>query len=80
MQDKVVSLSVGSNNIITRYDGYLNNGCRSHIRGMKLIERQSSGVIMCFQSQIYFTIRDLTPMSEMVEYYGVIEEIIELDY
>lgn len=74
-------MSVGPNDIITRYDGYLINGYRLHTKGHEINKKtQNSDVIVSGQTESYATPKDLTPMSGILEYYGVIKEIIELDY
>lgn len=74
-------MSVGPNYIVTRYDGYLINRYRFHTKGREINRKtQNNGVVVSAQTESYSTARDLTPMSGKIEYYGVIKEMIELDY
>lgn len=74
-------LSIDRNNIVTKYDGYLINRYRSHTRGREINRKTTKrGVVVFTQNESYSTAIDLAPMSETVEYYSAIKEIIKLDY
>lgn len=66
---------------MTTYTGYLINGYRFHTKACEINKKiQNSGVVISAQAKRYSTAKDLTPMSETIEYYGLIKKMIDLDY
>lgn len=69
MPEEVVRLSVGPNDIVPRYDGYLINEYKFHTKGREINERQNSGVVVSAQTENYST-QGFNPLTGIMEYYG----------
>ena len=64
-----------------RYDGYVINGFRFHTKDLERKRKcQNSGVVVVATTQSYASAKDLNPVSADVTYFGVLQEIIQLDY
>ncbi|XP_010681270.2 uncharacterized protein LOC104896251 [Beta vulgaris subsp. vulgaris] len=74
-------LAKGPNTKARRYMGYFVNGYRFCTKGRdSRIKTQNSGVTLIATTSSFASSRDQNPVDEDVTYYGVIEEIIELDF
>ncbi|KMT08712.1 hypothetical protein BVRB_6g139850 [Beta vulgaris subsp. vulgaris] len=74
-------LAKGPNTKARRYMGYFVNGYRFCTKGRdSRIKTQNSGVTLIATTSSFSSSRDQNPVDEDVTYYGVIEEIIELDF
>lgn len=81
MPDEVNWLSLGPNTLVKKYAGYMINGFRFHTKSRERSRKtQNSGVVVTAQNESYSTSRDRRPISGDVDHFGVINEIIELDY
>ncbi|KAK5833217.1 hypothetical protein PVK06_017035 [Gossypium arboreum] len=81
VNDEVKWLSQGPNRIIKRYSAFLINGYRFHTKYRERIRRtQNCGVVVNYSITSYASARDSNPVEGNVEYYGLITDIIELDY
>ena len=72
-------LAFGPRNIAQTYKGYVINGCRFLTVDVKR-KTQNSGVVYEAFSVCRSSARDTNHMADIVTYYGVITEIILLDY
>ncbi|XP_057249394.1 uncharacterized protein LOC125495744 [Beta vulgaris subsp. vulgaris] len=74
-------LAKGPNTKARRYMGYFVNGYRFCTKGRdSRIKTQNSGVTLIATTSSFASSRDQNPVDGDVTYYGVIEEIIELDF
>jgi len=81
VSDTVECLSRGPRPFVTAFEGYDINGyCFYTKRQDAKGAHQNSGVMIVASSTEYSTIRDTNPIDATQLYYGVIEEIWELDY
>jgi hypothetical protein len=66
---------------VTKYEGDLINGCIFLIKSIEnLRATQNSGVSIDAQTLMRSSAKDKNPISQTTTYYGVIQEIIILDY
>ncbi|KAK5826123.1 hypothetical protein PVK06_021033 [Gossypium arboreum] len=79
--DEVKWLSQGPNRVVKRYSGFIMNGFRFHTKYRERLRRtQNCGVVVNSLITSYASARDSTPVEGNVEYYGLLTDIIELDY
>ncbi|KAG6478970.1 hypothetical protein ZIOFF_062419 [Zingiber officinale] len=75
------SLARDPNFIGIQYEKFLSNGYRFHT---KEVERKrkthNCGVIVRATTSSYSSIRDQNPISSELDYYGILQNVIELDY
>lgn len=70
--DNLLSLSRGPTQYVTSFSGYIVNGYRFHIQNReKTLRTQNSGVVV---------IGNMGDTDDNIDYYGVLTEIIELQY
>lgn len=81
VSDTIRWLARGPENLVTCFDAYDINGYCFHTRtrDSKSVQ-QNSGVMVVASSLEYSSARDTNPVDATQMYYGVIEEIWELDY
>ncbi|KAG8473410.1 hypothetical protein CXB51_035692 [Gossypium anomalum] len=71
----------GPNRVIKRYSAFLINGYRFHTKYRERMRRtQNCGVVVNSSITSYASARDSNPVEGNVEYYGLLTDIIELDY
>ena len=71
----------GPRKYATKYDGYLINGCIFHVKSIENFRAtQNSGVCIDAQTLMRSSAKDKNPIHQMTTYYGVIQEIMLLDY
>ncbi|KAK5811839.1 hypothetical protein PVK06_027212 [Gossypium arboreum] len=81
VNDEVKWLSQGPNRVIKRYSAFLINGYRFHTKYRERMRRtQNCGVVVNSSITSYASARDSNPVEGNVEYYGLLTDIIELDY
>ncbi|KAK5770986.1 hypothetical protein PVK06_047153 [Gossypium arboreum] len=81
VNDKVKWLSQGPNRVVKRYSGFIMNGFRFHTKYRERLRRtQNCGVVVNSLITSYASARDSNPVEGNVEYYGLLTDIIELDY
>ncbi|XP_028104352.1 uncharacterized protein LOC114303409 isoform X2 [Camellia sinensis] len=74
-------LAHGPNRIFTKYKRYLINGFRFHTKEIERKRKtQNSGIIVTAKTRSFASGRDGNPVSGDVTFYGVLTDIIELDY
>lgn len=79
--DEVRFLAIGPNRVIKRYKGLIINGFRFHTKSRERCRRtQNSGVLVTSSTISYASARDANPLEGNVDYYGILTDIIELDY
>ncbi|XP_004297999.1 PREDICTED: uncharacterized protein LOC101291426 [Fragaria vesca subsp. vesca] len=77
----ICALAEGPNNEAKRYKRYAMNGCRFHVKSVDTGSTyQNSGIFVQAGSNCYATANDRQPRDDMLDYYGVLTDIIELDY
>ncbi|XP_042396490.1 uncharacterized protein LOC121986596 [Zingiber officinale] len=75
------SLTRGPNFIGIRYEKFLSNGFRFHTKEVERKRKtQNCGVIVQATASSYSSIRDQNPISSEHDYYGILQNVIELDY
>ena len=78
---ELASLAKGPNRAAKRFSGYIVNGYRFHTkRRDQKCTTQNSGVYLTALTTSFASSKDQNPKTGDVNYYGSIEEIIELDY
>ncbi|KAG8483202.1 hypothetical protein CXB51_022201 [Gossypium anomalum] len=81
VNDEIKWLSQGPNKVIKRYSAFLINGYRFHTKYRERMRRtQNCGVVVNSSITSYASARDSNPVEGNVEYYGLLTDIIELDY
>ena len=74
-------LEHGPKTYATKYHGYLINGCRFHVKILENVRAtQNSGVCTDAQTLLRSSAKDKNPIHQTTTYYGVIQEIMLLDY
>ncbi|KAK6796469.1 hypothetical protein RDI58_004170 [Solanum bulbocastanum] len=74
-------LAKGPNFVAKRYTGYFINGYRFHTKTWDVpCKTQNSGVTLSATIDSFASARDPNPIDGMVIYYGIIQNIIEIDY
>ncbi|KAG8491840.1 hypothetical protein CXB51_015115 [Gossypium anomalum] len=80
VNDEVKWLSQGPNRVIKRYSAFLINGYRFHTKYRERMRRTQNCVVVNSSITSYASARDSNPVEGNVEYYGLLTDIIELDY
>ncbi|KAK5793845.1 hypothetical protein PVK06_035005 [Gossypium arboreum] len=81
VNDEVKWLSQGPNRVVKRYSCFIMNGFRFHTKYRDRLRRtQNCGVVVNSLITSYASARDSNPVEGNVEYYGLLTDIIELDY
>ncbi|KAG8493359.1 hypothetical protein CXB51_010946 [Gossypium anomalum] len=79
--DEVKWLSQGPNRVIKRYSAFLINGYKFQTKYRERMRRtQNCGIVVNSSITSYASARDDNPIEGNVEYYGLLMDIIELDY
>ncbi|WMV20521.1 hypothetical protein MTR67_013906 [Solanum verrucosum] len=74
-------LAKGPNFVAKRYTGYFINGYRFHTKTRDVpCKTQNSGVTLSATTDNFASARDQNLIDGMVIYYGIIQDIIEIDY
>ncbi|XP_071714365.1 uncharacterized protein [Rutidosis leptorrhynchoides] len=77
----IETLANGPNEVVKKYKGYIINCFRFHIKDVeKNRTTQNSGVILQALTSSFSSARDNDPIMGDVTYYGVLKDIIELQY
>ncbi|KAK5818373.1 hypothetical protein PVK06_023308 [Gossypium arboreum] len=81
INDEVKWLSQGPNRVVKRNSAFLINGFRFHTKYRERLKRtQNCGIVVNSSITSYASARDSNPVEGNVEYYGLLTDIIELDY
>ncbi|XP_077252318.1 uncharacterized protein LOC143891659 [Tasmannia lanceolata] len=81
LSEKVRWLAGGPSTIVTKYMGYLIKGFRFHTKKREQRRKtQNSGVIVTATTRSFSTASDQSPIAGDVNYYGVLTDIVEVDY
>ncbi|KAK5785799.1 hypothetical protein PVK06_040418 [Gossypium arboreum] len=81
VNDEVKWLSQGPNRVVKRYSAFIMNGFRFHTKYRERLRRtQNFGVVVNSLITSYASARDSNPVEGNVECYGLLTDIIELDY
>ena len=81
MSEEMKDLAAGPNLIARCCKGFLVNGFRFHINSRaQNMTTQNSGVVVSATIECYASSRDRQPRSAILDYYGVLEKILILDY
>lgn len=79
--DPIRWLARGPCEMARRYTCYVVNGFSFHTKDREnSLKTQNSGVVVMTETMSYVRSRDKQPIEEEVNYYGVLKDIIELDY
>ncbi|KAG8490764.1 hypothetical protein CXB51_013972 [Gossypium anomalum] len=81
VNDEVKWFSQGPNRVVKRYSVFIINGFRFHTKYRERLRRtQNCGIVVSSSITSYASARDNNPIEGNVEYYGLLTNIIELDY
>lgn len=81
MPDYLLRLAKGPNWVAKRYTAYWVNGYRFHTKAQDTpCKTQNSGVTLSATTDSFASARDQNPINGEVIYYGVIHDVIEIDY
>ncbi|KAG8497123.1 hypothetical protein CXB51_008275 [Gossypium anomalum] len=81
VNDEVKWLSQGPNRVVKRYSAFIINGFRFHTKYRERLRRtQNCGIVVNSSITSYASARDSNPVEGNVEYYGLLTDIIELNY
>ncbi|KAG8480732.1 hypothetical protein CXB51_025390 [Gossypium anomalum] len=81
VNDEIKWLSQGLNRVIKRYSAFLINGYGFHTKYRERMRRtQNCGVVVNSSITSYASARDSNPVEGNVEHYGLLTDIIKLDY
>lgn len=81
ISDGLKDLAQGPHEVGKRYKGFVINGFSFHIREVeKKRKYQNSGVVTTATTTSFSSARDNNPISGDVTYYGILNDIIELEY
>ncbi|KAH1057539.1 hypothetical protein J1N35_035604 [Gossypium stocksii] len=79
--NEVKWLSQGPNRLVKRYSAFIINGFRFYTKNRERLRRtQNCGIVVNSSITSYASARDSNPIKGNVEYYGLLTDIIELDY
>ncbi|XP_017980990.1 PREDICTED: uncharacterized protein LOC108663018 [Theobroma cacao] len=79
--EEIKWLSRRPSRVVRRLKGFIVNGFRFHTQDReKKIKTQNSGVVITALTESYASSQDQNPIKGNVTYYGVLKDIIELDY
>lgn len=74
-------LAKGPNVIGIRYEKFVSNGFRFHTKEVERKRKtQNCGVTVRATTSSYSSIRDQNPVLSELDYYGILQNVIELDY
>nr|XP_027096067.1 uncharacterized protein LOC113715963 [Coffea arabica] len=74
-------LAKGPNVVGLKYERYIVNGFRFHTKNLESKRKnQNSGVIVTAITSSFASTKDMNPVSSDLAYYGVLKDILELDY
>ena len=74
-------LAMGPNRAAKKFSGYVINGCRYHTKSRDAkCTTQNSGVFLTALTTSFASSKDQNPLVGDVNYYGAIEDILEVDY
>lgn len=81
MPEELRALARGPNPVGKRYRGFIINGFRFHVKNCETRRRtQNSGVVITAQTSSFASRSDNNPIIGDVTYYGVLKDVIELEY
>ncbi|KAK8618250.1 hypothetical protein V6N13_132250 [Hibiscus sabdariffa] len=81
VSDDVKWLCQGPNRIVKRYSGFLINGFKFHTKTRERLRKtHNCGVVVTSSTTSYASARDNCLVEGDVEYYGILTDIIELEY
>ncbi|XP_052197050.1 uncharacterized protein LOC127804264 [Diospyros lotus] len=81
ISEELRALAQGPNCVARKYKGFIINGFRFRVKEVEEKRKtQNSGVIVTAKTESYANVRDNNPISGDVTYYGVLNDILELDY
>ncbi|KAH1031790.1 hypothetical protein J1N35_043964, partial [Gossypium stocksii] len=81
VNDEVKWLSQGPNRVVKRYSAFIINEIRFHTKYRERLRRtQNCGIVVNSSITSYASARDSNPVEGNLEYYGLLTDIIELDY
>ncbi len=81
VSDILRKLSRGPNRIARCFSGYVINGYRFHTKQRDArLKTQNSGVTLAAITESFASTKDENPITQSVIYYGLITEIVEVDY
>lgn len=81
LSERIKCLARGPDATVVSYNGYLINGYRFHTKKHeKKLKTQNSGVAVISSVPSYSSRKDKRPIEGEVNYYGVLNEILQLNY
>lgn len=81
ISEEIKWLAKGPNKLARRFKGFLINGFRFHTKDRERKRRfQNSGVVVIAKTSNFASAKDKNPITGDVTYYGILKDIIELNY
>lgn len=81
LSEELRALARGPNPVGKQYKGYIINGCRFHVKNVEIHRKtQNSGLVVTAKTSCFASRNDNNPIVGEVAYYGVLKDIIELEY
>ncbi|XP_077250153.1 uncharacterized protein LOC143889727 isoform X1 [Tasmannia lanceolata] len=81
LSEKLRWLAGGPSTVVTKYKGFITKGFRFHTKSRERLRKtQNSGVVVTASTRSFSSSRDRNPMAGDVSYYGVLTDILELNY
>lgn len=81
ISEEIKWLACGPSTEVSSYNGYFINGFKFHTKELELRRKtQNSGIMLNANTSSYSSSRDINPVCDGVTYYGVLDDIWELQY
>lgn len=81
LSEELRALAHGPNPVGKRYRGFIINGFRFHVKRFEIYRKtQNSGLVVTAETSSFASRNDNNPVVGEVTYYGVLKDIIELEY
>ena len=81
LDEDIKWLAQGPSYIAKRYSGFTINGYRFLTKSREMMKRtQNHGIVVSSSTMSYASVRDTNPVEGNLDYYGMLTDIIELDY
>lgn len=78
---EIIRLLIGPSDIVMKFDGYIIHGLKFRTKQRESNrKKENRRIVVTAWTESYSTAHDLAPMAEVLEYYEIIKDIIEVYY